>query len=330
MKVDLRVLSDVVPRPLPGAPACMLAVSPEREGCELAEWGRAHAEALRQVLRERPAMLFRGFRVGGVEAFERFAEAIQPTLAEYQERSTPRTEVSGKVYTSTEYPANETIPQHNEMSYASAWPMKLFFHCVQPSAEGGATPIADSRSVYELLSPRLRERFAEKRVMYVRNYGTGVDLPWQKVFQTEDRAQVDAYCQRVGIQVEWLGGNRMRTRSVRPAVMQHPETKETVWFNQAHLFHVSNLGPQMSAAMRMVFKEHELPRNSLYGDGTPISDAELEEVREAYRKTTFAFPWQAGDVMMLDNMLVTHGRTPFAGTRRVVVAMGEMRTEHNS
>ncbi|GEN11419.1 Taurine dioxygenase, alpha-ketoglutarate-dependent [Myxococcus fulvus] len=327
--MDLRVLSDVSQRALPGAPPCLLALGPEREGVDLVEWGRAHGEALRHLLAQRPAMLFRGFRVPGVEAFERFAECIQPSLSEYQERSTPRTEVSGKVYTSTEYPANETIPQHNEMSYASAWPMKLFFHCVQPSLEGGATPIADSRAVLECLSPEVRERFTRNRVMYVRNYGTGVDLPWQKVFQTEDRAQVDAYCERVGMQVEWLGGNRLRTRSVRPAVMKHPLTGEDVWFNQAHLFHVSNLGPKVSAAMRMVFKEEDLPRNSLYGDGTPISDADLEEVREAFLKTTFAFPWQAGDVMLLDNMLVTHGRTPFAGARRVVVAMGEMRSERD-
>ncbi|QSQ17128.1 TauD/TfdA family dioxygenase [Myxococcus landrumensis] len=330
MTLEPGVLSDVSQRALPGAPSCLLVVSPEREGADLVEWGRAHAPALRHLLSARPAMLFRGFRVPGVDAFERFAECIQPTLAEYLERSTPRTEVSGKVYTSTEYPAHETIPQHNEMSYASAWPMKLFFHCVQPSQEGGATPIADSRSVLEWLSPEVRERFTQRRVMYVRNYGTGVDLPWQKVFQTEDRTQVDEYCQRVGMQVEWLGGNRLRTRSVRPAVTKHPLTGEDVWFNQAHLFHVSNLGPKVSAAMRSVFKEEDLPRNSLYGDGSPISDADLEEVREAFRKTTYAFPWQAGDVMMLDNMLVTHGRTPFSGARRVVVAMGEMRSERDS
>lgn len=315
---------------MPGTPESLRVLSPETPGEDLAAWGRTHAEPLRRLLVKSPALLFRGFGVGGVEGFERFAEAVQPTLAEYQERSTPRTEVSGRVYTSTEYPANETIPQHNEMSYASAWPTKLFFHCVQPSAQGGETPLADSREVYRRLSPRLRELFERKKIMYVRNYGTGVDLSWQKVFQTEDRARVDEYCQRVGIQVEWLGGNRMRTRSVRPAVMTHPETGEALWFNQAHLFHVSGLAPRVRDAMRMVFKDEELPRNSLFGDGTSIPDADLEEVRAVYREVTFAFAWQAGDVLMLDNMLMTHGRLPFTGARRVVVAMGGMRSEHTA
>lgn len=35
------------------------------------------------------------------------------------------------------------------------------------------------------------------------------------------------------------------------------------------------------------------------------------------------FPWQTGDVLMLDNMLTAHAREPFQGPRKVVVAMAE-------
>ena len=65
---------------------------------------------------------------------------------------------------------------HNEMSYARAWPLKIWFYSVTPATSGGQTPIADSRKVLARISPRVRDKFAERQVMYVRNYGHGVDL----------------------------------------------------------------------------------------------------------------------------------------------------------
>jgi hypothetical protein len=46
-------------------------------------------------------------------------------------------------------------------------------------------------------------------------------------------------------------------------------------------------------------------------------------VREAYRQETVTFPWQEGDILMLDNMLVAHGRSPFVGSRKIAVGMSE-------
>jgi alpha-ketoglutarate-dependent taurine dioxygenase len=31
--------------------------------------------------------------------------------------------------------------------------------------------------------------------------------------------------------------------------------------------------------------------------------------------------WEAGDLLMLDNLLAAHGRRPFSGERRIAVAM---------
>lgn len=201
--------------------------------------------------------------------------------------------------------------------------MKIWFYCGQAPEEGGYTPIADSREVYRRIPVRIRERFVRKQVMYVRNYGGGLDVPWQKVFNTQDPAVVERYCRANGILYEWKADGDLRTRQVAQAIAVHPETRQTVWFNQAHLFHVSNLEPAVQEALLAVVAEEDLPRNVCYGDGSPIESDLLEEIRDVYRVVAVQFPWQQGDVMMLDNMLAAHGRTPFKGRRQILVAMAE-------
>jgi hypothetical protein len=72
-----------------------------------------------------------------------------------------------------------------------------------------------------------------------------------------------------------------------------------------------------------LLKEDEFPRNAYYGDGSPIETSVLDEIREVYRQEAVIYPWQEGDVLMLDNMLAAHGRMPFVGKRKIVVAMAE-------
>jgi alpha-ketoglutarate-dependent taurine dioxygenase len=158
--------------------------------------------------------------------------------------------------------------------------------------------------------------------MYVRNYGDGLGLPWHEVFQTTERDEVEEHCRRAEIVCEWKGGDRLCTRQVRPAVRTHPKSGEWVWFNHALFFHVSSLDAETRDAFAGLSAD-ELPFNTLFGDGTSIDVSLMEEIREAYKQATVSFAWQMGDVLMLDNMLVAHGREPFVGPRKVVVAMAD-------
>jgi alpha-ketoglutarate-dependent taurine dioxygenase len=279
--------------------------------------------AIDEALRQHGGVLFRGYHVPDTRSFRAFAAAFGHPLLSYDFGSTPRSQLAEGIYSSTEYPAHQQIPLHNEQSYARDWPMKIWFHCQLASPIGGETPIADSRKVYQRVDAAIRQRFTERGLRYVRNYGAGLDLPWQQVFSTEDPAVVEAYCQSHAITCEWKDDGELRTGQVVQAVARHPKSGEDVWFNQAHLFHISALEVSVREALLEVVEPGDLPRNVYYGDGGPIEDGVLDEIRGVYAELQVAFPWQAGDVLMLDNMLVAHGRSSFAGDRKVVVAMAE-------
>jgi alpha-ketoglutarate-dependent taurine dioxygenase len=303
-----------------------LVMAPNVENLNLAAWAASHREFLEEKLYRHGAILFRGFDVPGPQRFHEVAQAICPDLLDYKERAAPRHQVSENVYTSTEFPADQHIPLHHEMSYSHNWPSKLFFYCDLPAQEGGCTPVADDRKVIQLLDPDVKRRFLEKKVMYVRNYGEGVDMPWQEVFQTADREQVEAYCREAHMEVEWRDRDRLRTRAVRQVLATHPRTGDVLWFNHAHLFHMSNLEPAVRQSLLAEFAPDELPRNAFYGDGSSIEDEVLEHIRTTYSDAAVRFAWQAGDILLVDNFLASHGRDPFKGPRRVLVSMAELYT----
>ncbi len=278
-------------------------------------------DSLAQVLSTVGGVLFRGFTVATPIDFKRFAASFGAPLASYEFGSTPRSKVFAGVYSSTEYPAHQFIPLHNEQAYTRPWPSRIWFHCIKASETGGETPIADSRLIYQRMPAEIRELFASRELLYVRNYSGALDLPWEKVFNTQDRAQVERYCQDNDIEWEWKADGDLRTRQRCAAVQQHPDTGEWVWFNQAHLFHVSAIEPSVRASLLAAVGEENLPRHVYFGDGSPIADDMLDTVREVYRETAISFPWQPGDILMLDNRLVAHGRNPFTGDRKVIVAM---------
>lgn len=281
---------------------------------------RAVAEHGCDLLAERGTVLFRGFGIGSPERFAELVSAGESEMLPYINGSTPRSRVSGNVYTSTEYPADQHIPMHNEMAYATAWPEQVWFYCQTAAAEGGCTPLADSRRIYRAIKPEIRQKFANLGVRYVRNYRRFVDVPWQEAFDTEDRHTVETICRESGIEFRW-DGDDLKTWQVCQGVATHPRTGDSVWFNQAHLFHVSNLPPKVRDALSRVYKSEDLPRNAMYGNGEPIPDAVLDEIRAAIDRETITFPWQSGDVLLVDNMLIAHGREPYVGDRLVLVAM---------
>ncbi len=261
--------------------------------------------------------------MNGPEDFQEVAQAICPELFD-EYGDLPREGVGGKIYSSTPYPPDQPILFHNEGSHLHRWPLKIWFSCVTPAQEGGETPILDCRRVYRELDPAIRQRFADQGVMYVRNYTEGLDVSWREFFHTGDRSEVEDALREASIEWEWKDGDGLRTEEVRRAVARHPKTGEDVFFNQIQLHHPSSLPKEVRESVLSLFDEEDLPRNCYYGDGTPIEDSVMEEINELYRTISVEFPWQRGDVFMLDNMLTAHSRNPYVGPRKIVVTLGEL------
>ncbi|HKX28229.1 MAG TPA: TauD/TfdA family dioxygenase, partial [Blastocatellia bacterium] len=300
-----------------------LVVQPRVDNLSLPDWALNNRSEIASDLGKYGAILFRGFNLKSVSEFDRFIRSVSGEALTYHERSSPRSQIQGQIYTSTDYPADKSIFLHNEQSYNLIFPMKIFFFCLQAARERGATPIADTRRVFGRIPPEIRERFMKRKYMYVRNFGAGFGLAWPEAFQTAHRSAVENYCRANQIAYEWKPGDGLRTRQVREVAARHPQTGETVWFNHLTFFHLSTLDRQIREEVTAAFAEEDLPNNTYYGDGERVEAEVMECLRAAYEQEQVRFDWSAGDVLMLDNMLAAHGREPYVGERSVAVGMAE-------
>jgi len=271
-------------------------------------------------LDESGAVLFRGFGVTEVADFEDAISAFTEPDSESTEESSPRTAVGAKAFTSTEYPAEYPIQPHNEFSYRARYPQRLVFCCVAPADKGGATPLADCRRALDALPLQVVERFERDGVLYVRNFG-GLGVSWPEAFGTDSRDDVERYCSDSDVEFEWTKSG-LRTAQRRPAVVSHPVTGESSWFNHALIWNVRGTEPREVREALLKLPPELVPTNSYYGDGTAIEEDVIEELRRAYGEATYRFTWEQGDVLIVDNVLTAHGRDPYAGPRRILVGMG--------
>jgi alpha-ketoglutarate-dependent taurine dioxygenase len=291
-----------------------------KKNADLSEFVTTRVEEIKALVLEHGSVLFRGFKVETPVDFRSFISALDSKTMNYTYRSTPRTSLEKDIFTATEYPPQLEIPLHCENSYQRSWPMWISFCCVTPATTGGQTPVADMKRVTKAIGTDVLDKFVTRGVRYIRHYHPYVDLSWEEVFQTRDRGEVGRFCTENGIDYEWLEGGVLRTQQVCQGAAEHPLTRETVFFNQAHLFHPSSLGEKAARDMERLFGVGKMPRNACYGDGTEIEPGDLEQVRAAFEAAAINVEWEKGDVMILDNMKFAHGRRAFTGKRLVLAS----------
>jgi alpha-ketoglutarate-dependent taurine dioxygenase len=287
-------------------------------------WAWAHRDGLRAALTEHGAVLVRGLglrdpgEVGAV--FHRLASS---GLMAEREPFAPRQVYADGVYSSTKWPANQQMCMHHELSYALEFPGVMMFACLRPPASGGATCVSDSPTVLNALPPELVARFEREGWLLVRNYNDEIGASWAEAFGTGDPAAVEAYCRDNGIDFEWQQDGGLRTWQRRYAIIGHPVTGQSCWFNQVAFLNEWTLDPEVREFLVDMYGSDALPFNTRFGNGEPITADIVNLLNEVYQAHTLREPWQAGDVLLVDNIRCAHSREPYEGDREVLVGMAD-------
>ncbi|MEU9510913.1 TauD/TfdA family dioxygenase [Micromonospora sp. NPDC048170] len=302
-----------------------LEITPESAGCAPSAEGLVgHLRELdlAEVLTAEKALVFRGFGVRP-ETLDPVMDLLLPRRLAYVHGNSPRTKVGRNVYTSTEYPARYTISMHNELSYAAQWPARLLFFCQIAAETGGATPVVDAALWLDSLDPQLRADFAGG-LRYQQNLhdGMGLGKSWRETFETDSRDEVEEFLAGAGATWEWTADG-LRVIQLRPATLRHPVTGVEVWFNQADQWHPAGLDDDIARVMTQVMGPDELPQSVTFADGSPIPDEYVTQIRDRGLEAAVDVDWRVGDLLLIDNVLTAHGRRPYTGDRRVLVAMSD-------
>lgn len=313
---------------------------------ELLDWMSGNRTWREEELHRAGALLFRGFSaIRTAEDFAAIAQQMAPEILDYAGGTTPRSAVTGKIVTSTDAPRHVVIGLHQEMSYLAPSPAfpdptpdKVMFFCETAPGGGGQTPIADMRAVYRKLPRELVDRFESKGGLVLhRKLPTekkyGFEVTWSTAFGTSDRGEMEKIAQRSGWRMKWTeDGGLEITHGPSPVTLKHRVTGEKIWFNQAHLLHKSVapwtsdwLGSSPSEiaearALEPLIKDR-FYYHSTHADGSEISLSDIDTIRRVVTAEKVLFDWKRGDVMLIDNKLVAHGREPYQPPRTIFAAL---------
>ncbi|MFK7898782.1 MAG: TauD/TfdA family dioxygenase [Myxococcota bacterium] len=327
--------------------------APEAKSIDaLAQGLEKHADWVRDRLVEHGAFRFRGFDAEKPEDFERIARVVSPALGNDYMGTSPRGALTDYVFNASELPDYFPIPQHCEMSFCAEPPTHLFFYCMdEPAPDSGETPLCDFRKVWRDLDAGVRDRFIEGGIRIVRNYASPHEdadaeanpnqlKSWPEIFNTTDRAEVEAQCRAEGFTPEWSEGDALKLVSTQPVSKDHPISGETAWYNHITTFHLTTALSEYKriAAYRPTERHQGLVQiattleerlrqqpgeaqamHSTRLDGSEFPPEDLEHVRDVVWQNLVVESWKKGDILAIDNASVSHGRLPYEGDRRIVV-----------
>lgn len=263
-------------------------------------------------------------------ALEYFLQTFPIQFGYYQFGQSPRTKCSNWIYTTTEYSPKATIPPHHELSYTSHAPRFLFFYCKQPASSDGQTTLLDGLEFYQeirnnpLFKPLLKHGLEYHKTMPSQkssNNQISFGKSWQEHFETRDKYQIEAYLQDNRMTWKWLSNDQLQTQIQRPAIHIHPENQEPCWFAQPSLWHLHCFGKRGEFLMKRLPKE-QYPVHVTLGNGEELSPELLNEIENIALRLATPYSWKKGDLLVVDNWRIAHGRHSFTGERIHWIAMG--------
>ena len=284
-------------------------------------WAAEHAGGLRAVVTEHGSVLVRGLGLHDAAGTGAVFRRLGPGLMTEREAFAARQTYSDGVYSSSKWPPNQPMCMHHELSYALEFPGLMLFACLTAPETGGATAVADAADVLAALPADLAGRFEREGWLLTRNYNDDIGASVEDAFGTDDRGAVESYCRANMIEFEWQPDGGLRTWQHRSAVVRHPVTGQRCWFNQIAFLNERTIDPEVREYLVDIYGEDGLPFNTRFGHGDPVGEDVVQLLNEVYEAHTVREPWQAGDLMLVDNVGTAHSREPYQGPREVLVAM---------
>jgi alpha-ketoglutarate-dependent taurine dioxygenase len=303
----------------PGGPPILHIDTPD----DAPAWATEHRQALRTLVTEHGAVLIRGLRLRDAEHACAVLHRLAPALMTDKEAFAPRRTHTPGVYSSSTWPSNQPMCMHHELSYTLRPPGLMLFACLTAPTTGGATAVADASAVLEALPTELVHRFEQEGWLLTRTYNDEIGAPYAEAFGTDDRTAIEDYCRTHAIEFAWQPDGGLCTRQRRPAVTAHPVTGRRCWFNQIAFLNEWTIEPEIREYLIDVYGAEGLPFNTRFGGGDPIGPDIVQLLNDTYTARTTREPWQAGDLMLVDNVRTAHSREAFQGPREVLVAMAE-------
>src|SRR5450755_1770086 len=292
-------------------------------GGDTAGWVADHRNALCAVVTEHGSVLVRGLGLLAADQVGVVFRRLAGDLMADREAFASRQASSDGVYSSTKWPSNQQMCMHHELSYRLEFPGLMLFACLTAPSAGGATAVADASTVLEQLPAELVERFEREGWLLTRSYNDEIGASFAEAFGTQDRGAVESYCRANAIEFGWQPDGALRTRQRRSAVVRHPVTGQRCWFNQIAFLNEWTLDPEVREFLVDAYGADGLPFNTRFGNGDPIGEDVVQLLNSLYEANTAREPWQAGDLMLVDNVRTAHSRDPFTGSREVLVAMAD-------
>jgi len=189
---------------------------------------------------------------------------------------------------------------HNENSYLpGAFPELVWFHCSRPSAAGGSTILVDGGEMLDRLDDSAARFLRDEPI----RYRTTLQTPqWQATWGVDDQSALRSLLDRQsGVSYELDEGGQLGL--IFDSTQIFPRL-----FDGADVVRTNMLSLQPFDTVKSATAE-------CTPDGERVPEAVLSAVLDAAKART-EVDLRAGDVIVIDNSRVLHGRMPFTDESR--------------
>jgi alpha-ketoglutarate-dependent taurine dioxygenase len=270
-----------------------------------------NAENIITFFKKSGVIHFRGFDVD-TDKFEKFTNLFGSDYMKYiggaHNRKTinesgDKTILSVNFYRNPNQQQTFELPLHADMFYTKSRPIFLWFYCVNPAEKDGETIVCDGGKVYKQLSENTLNLFKSKRLKYIRHYPNGI---WQERFKTDDLTVVEKVCKESDLNLKFDSSTQsITTEYVQSALVKSRWGGQDVFVNSILSVEWQEAHGKTDSLIRLE-------------DDSKIPEEVMQEIKEVTSRLTKLISWQKGDIVIMDNTRMLHGRRAFSDQRREI------------